>query len=316
MDAVRQKRFGRLAAATAAAIYVLMIVGGVVRVTESGLGCPDWPLCYGRILPPPQIAALIEFSHRATAAVTGVLMLATFVWAWRDFRQVRWIVRPASLMIGLLAAQVPLGAWVVAAELEPLAVAFHLGMALLIFAAGLVTAVAARQPSAQILNLSRSRYPILIGTALMAVFLLLLSGALVVGSSAQFACPDWPLCQGGLLPPPNASPLIAIHLLHRYLVAASSMLVAAAVFITLRGPAPVRGIRGWALTLGAMFAAQVTVGAVQVALRIPPLWRALHLAAAAGVWAALVVLAALALLGGEPSPRSLGAVQAASSAAK
>ncbi|TMD17067.1 MAG: heme A synthase, partial [Chloroflexi bacterium] len=59
--------------------YLQIALGGVVRVTGSGLGCPDWPLCHGRPYPPADLNAIIEYSHRTVGAITGVLIIATVV---------------------------------------------------------------------------------------------------------------------------------------------------------------------------------------------------------------------------------------------
>ncbi len=294
------RSFRRLAVATSIMVYLLIVVGGVVRITGSGLGCPDWPLCYGRLIPPPDTAAIIEFTHRVVAAAGGALLLATLGAAWQRSRRRRDITGPITFSVGLLVLQVPLGALVVATELEPLAVAFHLGMAMLIFAGVLLTTIAAFRPAGEPpVAASRTVKPgavRLLTAALVATFLLLITGALVVGSDAQLACPDWSLCHDGLLPPANASPLIGIHLLHRYTVAATSVLLAAVV-VTFRRRGMPRPLARWAAVLGTLFAVQVVIGGVQVLLQIPMLWRALHLAAAGGVWGVLVVLAGLSAPG-------------------
>ena len=69
--------FRRLAVVTAVFAYLQIALGGVVRVSGSGLGCPDWPLCHGRPYPPADAHAIIEYSHRAVGSVTGVLIIAT-----------------------------------------------------------------------------------------------------------------------------------------------------------------------------------------------------------------------------------------------
>src|SRR5256884_6787447 len=83
--------------------YLQIALGGVVRVTGSGLGCPDWPLCQGRPYPPANLNAIIEYSHRTVGAITGVLIIATVVAAWAVFRTKRpavaWLATP-SLIAG------------------------------------------------------------------------------------------------------------------------------------------------------------------------------------------------------------------------
>src|SRR5260370_20677581 len=110
--------FRRLAVVTAIFAYLQIALGGVVRVTGSGLGCPDWPLCHGRPYPPANLGSIIEYSHRAVRSVTELLILATFFRAWVVWRRRRpvaaWLAS-ASLVARLGGAL--LGAGVVANEL-------------------------------------------------------------------------------------------------------------------------------------------------------------------------------------------------------
>src|SRR5687767_14758006 len=96
------RNFRLLTIAAAVATYLLIIVGGVVRITDSGLGCPDWPLCYGQPIPPPELTAIIEYSHRSVAAVGGLLLLLVAIVAWLRYRHDTWIVIPATAVIALL----------------------------------------------------------------------------------------------------------------------------------------------------------------------------------------------------------------------
>jgi len=270
--------------------FLLMVMGGVVRVTGSGLGCPDWPTCYGRLVPPLELHSIIEYSHRSIAALAGTSIIATVLAAWLRFRHEHWIVWPATAILGLLAAQVPLGALVVATELESALVAFHLGMALLIFACTLTVVVAAYRLPFSDRPQVPARYRLLLTSLVITLFVTLSTGALVVGSQASFACPDWPLCHGGLLPPANASPLIAIHLLHRYMVAAAAILMVIVIVQSLREERRTTIARVWPVLLGVLFVGQVLIGAIQVWLLMPALWRALHLATASAVWAVVVIM--------------------------
>ncbi len=288
--------FRRLATVTAVWVWLLIVVGGVVRVTGSGLGCPDWPLCYGQVLPPPETTALIEFSHRLVAGVGGLLILATAWLAWRRYRGRPWIVWPAVAMIVALPLQFLLGAVVVLTELEPLSVAVHLGTALIIFACALLVAVVANRPAALEREAFPRRYPALLAVTLAALFALLTTGAVVVGEGASYACPDWPLCNGRALPAGDTPLPALLHMLHRYAVVAVGALVVVVVWLALRARTGLPLASRWALALGGLFVLQVGIGAVKIWSHLATVWRVAHLGVAAGVWAALVVLAALALL--------------------
>ena len=84
--------FRRLAFLTAFFAYLQIALGGVVRVTDSGLGCPDWPLCHGRPYPAADIHSIIEYSHRTVGTITGLLLIATVITAWVVFRRTRPLV--------------------------------------------------------------------------------------------------------------------------------------------------------------------------------------------------------------------------------
>ena len=77
----------RIAWVTVGFTYFLIALGGTVRVSDSGLSCPDWPLCHGRPYPPADVHSIIEYSHRTVGTVTGVLVIATVITAWIVFRQ-------------------------------------------------------------------------------------------------------------------------------------------------------------------------------------------------------------------------------------
>ena len=123
-------RLSRMMAGSALITALLAVaLGGVVRVTGSGLGCPDWPLCYGSVIPPWELEAWLEYIHRLSAAVSGVftfLMVAT-VFMRYGLRSRMFLA--ASLAGALLLTQAALGAFTVLSEIEPGWALLHTGVA-------------------------------------------------------------------------------------------------------------------------------------------------------------------------------------------
>src|ERR1700704_4703902 len=140
--------FRRLAVVTALFAYLQIALGGVVRVSGSGLGCPDWPLCNGRPYPPADAHAIIEYSHRAVGSVTGVLIIATVAMAWVVWRTRRPVVAwlATASLIGVVGEGL-LGAGVVANDLASWLVLIHLGLAMIILGFLVAAAVMAMPPS-------------------------------------------------------------------------------------------------------------------------------------------------------------------------
>jgi len=284
------KAFRLLTVAAALVTYALVVLGGVVRVSGSGLGCPDWPLCHGRLLPPLNLHAIIEYSHRTTASLASALIVLTAAVALLAWRKRRDIVIPAMVALGLLVAQVVLGAITVRLELPPMIVLAHLATAMALLAAVCVTAVAASVARPTTAT-DRASVP-LARAAAAGTYLLILSGSLVVGSGASSSCAAWPLCGGGFSLSFEGYP--AIQLLHRGLAAAIGVLIIVSLFALLNRHRVQRAVRATvALTLAAL-AFQVAVGAAVVTLHLPAALRGLHLALASAVWAGTVVLAVLA----------------------
>ena len=284
------KAFRGLSVATAVVTYALVVLGGVVRVSGSGLGCPDWPLCHGRLLPPLNLHAIIEYSHRTTASLTSTLVVLTAVVAWVAWRRRRDILIPATVALGLLVVQVVLGAVTVRLELPPMIVLAHLATAMALLGAVCVTAVAAMLPAPGARTDAVARRWARGSAA--GTFLLILSGSLVVGSGSSAACDAWPLCGGGFSFAFDGSP--AIQLLHRGVAGVIGLLIVVSLLMVLRRHGREPAVRASvALTLAAL-AFQVAVGAAVVTLHLPAALRGLHLALAAAVWAGTVVLAVIA----------------------
>src|SRR3954468_11802349 len=197
---VRALRLLSIAAASLA--LVVVVLGAYVRLSDAGLGCPDWPLCYGRPLP-AQIAdagahakAWKEMAHRYLAGTLGLLIVALAVAAWRVRRS-----RGIALAIVLLVVfQATLGMWTVTMLLKPAIVTAHLlgGMATLSLLVWLALSLLPRQPDERA---RRMRVPAALALAAVAVQIAL--GGWVSANYAALACPDLPGCLGQALPPMN-----------------------------------------------------------------------------------------------------------------
>ena len=135
--------FQGLSTATVICVFLLVVIGGVVRVTGSGLGCPDWPLCYGKVLPPLEYTAVIEYSHRFVASIiVGPLVLATAIVALVAYRSDRWVWWPAAVAVPLLIVQGLLGGVTVLTHLPGGVVAVHLGTALALLGVSIFVMIA------------------------------------------------------------------------------------------------------------------------------------------------------------------------------
>lgn len=280
------KLFRRLAVATAIFAYLQIALGGVVRVSGSGLGCPDWPLCHGRPYPPANVHAIIEYSHRAVGSVTGVLIIATVVTAWVVWRTrrpaVAWIA--TASLIGVVG-EGALGGVVVVNELASWLVLIHLGLAMIILGALVATAVMSMAPSPGVANPRLRR---LAAIAAGATYLLLLTGSTVVASGADTACRAWPLCGAGLTP--DFLGVNAFTMLHR----GSVLVVGALLLFVLWRAARIDGLKLVAIATLAVFALQVAVGA-GAAITDASFFNGVHVALATLVWAGTLVIAMLTL---------------------
>ena len=313
-----------LALASVISAFALIILGGIVRVTGSGMGCGgDWPLCDGRLLPAATSEDIIEWSHRwVAAAIVGPLIIATAAVAWLAFRRDRWLTLSAAAAVILLLLQGGLGGVTVLTELPGGIVAAHLALAQALLGCLILILVAAYRrpttappaapppppypaPARPTPHPAPDRYPRLIALSAAAAYLLILSGALVTATpGALAACPDWPLCNGWALPFDH---LPAINMFHRLVAALLGILLLYTLHLGLRRPDPSRAadtdpgrnptttartvIRRLSLAGIILFTAQFLVGGLAVWTQFPVELRALHITLATAVWAIMIALA-------------------------
>ncbi len=281
-------------AATGLATFALILVGGVVRVSDSGLGCgpagsgfSGWPFCNGDVVPGLDLNSIIEYTHRALAIVVGFMILALVVQAWRRHRQ---FLAPAGVLLVLVAAQGALGGATVEENLEEAYVAAHLGLAMLLL--GLLLYLWRAVRGAAGVDAGPRLRPLAVA-ATAAVFCTIVAGGYMAGTQnygradyqlgdgAHHACgKEFPSCNGEFMPFGKAE-LVDIHLTHRAFMYLASLLVLALVVAALRRSVAVRS----AWTLAALLAAQILVGALNVWLDEYELLILLHLALGTLLWA-------------------------------
>lgn len=300
-----------LALAAVVLTFIVVVVGAYVRLSDAGLGCPDWPLCYGKPVPDAMedAKAWKEMGHRYLAGALGLLLFALLMIAWRT-RRSAWL---ATAIAALVVFQATLGKWTVTMLLKPAIVTAHLagGMTLLALLTWLALAQRTHQAEPRMLAL---RAPAALGLSVLSLQILL--GGWVSANYAALACPDLPLCLGQAVPSmdfanafhmlrelgrtdagellPQAA-LTAIHWSHRMFA-----LVVVAVLAWVATKA-FRLSRSIGLLIALLLALQFSIGVANVAFDLPLALAAAHNAGAAALLMALVVLNFFAFKGLRPA---------------
>ncbi len=289
-----------LAIAVFALTFVVVVVGAYVRLSDAGLGCPDWPGCYGRSIPgdiahPDALAkAWKEMGHRYLAGTLGLLILVLAALGWKTRRSP---ILSSSIVLVVLF-QATLGMWTVTMLLKPAIVTAHLlgGMTTLALLCWLALSLSDHAPDPRMSTLRNWS-----ALALVALVVQIVLGGWVSANYAALACPELPGCaggtdyrnafhvfrelgqtpEGGLLP---LDALRAIHWTHR-LFGVVALLVIVFTAVRVFALAPILGI-----LLAALVVLQFGLGIANVALGLPLGLAAAHNAGAAALLVALVVL--------------------------
>src|SRR5687767_7644002 len=205
-------RLARLSLGTTVLSFLLAGVGGLVRATDSGLGCPGWPKCHGQWIPPADHHAWIEMTHRYLASGVSIGVVATCVVAVLFHRRDRVTFWLGLAIVPLVMVQALLGAYVVGRELEAWTVVAHLGLGMTFAATLILLTVHLLVPRTGTGEpLSRR----LLGFAALATFAQLLLGSWVTGRGAGLAFTDWPLYGGRLVPDLAGREDAALQFAHR-----------------------------------------------------------------------------------------------------
>ena len=218
-----RRGFRRMVGAAVVLVLALIMLGAWVRLTDAGLGCPDWPGCYGKLTPAQaeaQIAQAVrqqggehgpvsmgkawrEMVHRYVAIGLGLLVIAIAISAWRRRLELRQSPLLAVALLGVVVLQGLFGKWTVTLLLKPAIVTGHLMGGMLTFAL-LLWLWLRQQPPSRYLDaepVAALRGPALLALVLVALQIFL--GGWTSTNYAALACTDFPTCQGQWWPPAN-----------------------------------------------------------------------------------------------------------------
>lgn len=290
-------RFQKTAVATVVATVLLVTVGVIVRATGSGMGCPDWPLCYGQLLPPlDDSKAWWEWIHRTIAAIIGFLILGVAFLAWKDHRDRRSILWPSLAAVLLVVFQAWLGRETVRLNNSGDSVTAHLAAAMSLLGLLVFVTVRAFYPARLPARGRSQRFTLLAVLTSAAMFGLLLFGSNVTAQDAGLVFPDWPLMNGSLVPlqpglDVQVRGLYEAHVLHRYVAAFVLVLVWATAIGAWRTQRPRRAIVVLAVAMAIIYPVQVGIGGLQVFTLLAGWTQTLHVALSALLWGLSVALA-------------------------
>ncbi len=279
-DRLLARRLSRGFLALVLATTGLIVLGALVRTHEAGLACPDWPLCFGLIVPEMNLKVAFEWSHRVFAGSVALGFAGLSIAALRHAPTRAAIGPMLALAALLLGVQILLGALTVWKLLAAWTVTAHLitgnsfALVLLLTAATLRERAGAPIHRPPVSSAARSW----IGVAVGLLALQMVLGGLVSSRFAGLSCPEWPTCNGGEWFPSFAGN-VGLHLLHRINAYALITVLIGAAIACRRTPR----LRPWALGVALLSGAQGLVGVANVWLGIPVEITGLHSALAAGL---------------------------------
>ena len=272
-DDAYANRLARGYTALVAAVTGLIVLGASVRAFKAGLACPDWPLCFGQVVPEMNLKVAFEFTHRVLAGTITLVFAYLAVRTWR----LGTLRRHVLLTAALLGVQIVLGGLTVLELLAEWTVTSHLIVGNSVNASLLWIGLRLHDQGRALERRAASRLgtAALLACAALGVAQMVLGG-LVASSYAGLACPEWPTCNGGEWVP-SWQGTVGLHVLHRlngYAFGAALLLGAFA----LRGTGRLASLALGAAALGAL---QIGVGIANVLTGLPEGVTALHSALAA-----------------------------------
>ncbi len=278
-----------------------IVMGSIVRVSGSGTGCGSagggsWPLCNGHFLPKPDIATLIEFSHRMFALLLTIVVVVFVVWSVMKYRSVAVLLWGSVLTFLFLVVQIALGALTVKLNLAGPLVFIHLANAEILFGIAVATALGAGivyrngQGIKDAKPYKKRRLTVAI-IAAVGTYLVIIAGSLVVNTpGAAGTCYSWPFCGTGLsFALPSTGPA-ALSIFHRLLAGVVALFVGFVAGTAIGAHKEDSRIKMSAMLVNVTLLLQIIIGAIMAILKMAPFWETLHLAFATLFWGSMVAL--------------------------
>ncbi|TGL92201.1 heme A synthase [Leptospira barantonii] len=261
-------------------IFLNLLYGPLVRATGSGLACPDWPFCFGKIFPTFDFQIFMEVSHRYYSGFLGLILLGLTVWTFADKTLRKEFGIYLGLAILLLISQINLGRLTVTLKLDPTSVNLHLLNAIAFFLVILTVSIDSREKAVH-----QREIFVKTGTIFrkdnIFYFLLLIGivtqivlGGRVSSHYAGLACPDFPTCWGQWLPD-HPLEIVKIQVIHRFGAYTVALLLAIALGFAIWKNFPTNAKRFLQISMY-LLVAQIILGILNVFFGLPKLVTALH----------------------------------------
>ena len=274
--------------------FIQIALGGFVRASESGLGCPDWPLCHGKIIPPFEFHTLIEYSHRLNGSLLGILVAVLLILCITRYRRDKQLMLANYAAFTLVVSAGILGGITVITELAWWIRLIHLGIAQ--FLAACLMYITYKFAFDNLSNDYSYLNPIRAWKwkkilCVSLVFLLIVSGSYMVGIGASSSCSSWPLCKGLSIPDGMS---YQVHMGHRYISVVTLAFVgyiSIELMIHAKGNKLIKRVTHSALGL---LGIQIILGAVTVWSGFSSHMKVTHLSVATLVWLSVILMSLVA----------------------
>ena len=274
--------------------FIQIALGGFVRASESGLGCPDWPLCHGKIIPPFEFHTLIEYSHRLNGSLLGILVAVLLILCIMRYRRDKQLMLANYAAFTLVVSAGILGGITVITELAWWIRLIHLGIAQ--FLAACLMYITYKFAFDNLSNDYSYLNPIRAWKwkkilCVSLVFLLIVRGSYMVGIGASSSCSSWPLCKGLSIPDGMS---YQVHMGHRYISVVTLAFVgyiSIELMIHAKGNKLIKRVTHSALGL---LGIQIILGAVTVWSGFSSHMKVTHLSVATLVWLSVILMSLVA----------------------